>query len=81
VKQIFEYEVIAKLLGARASRPQILEKCGRKPAFPAKPEGFAIGSYAVFVLMVCHAHRSFSLCLRNRLYDRHAVNIRGLHKV
>jgi hypothetical protein len=37
-------EAIAKLPGARASRPQILEKYGQKPTFPAMPEGFAIGS-------------------------------------
>jgi hypothetical protein len=37
-------EVIAKLLGARASRPQILEKRGILLIFPALPEGFAITS-------------------------------------
>jgi hypothetical protein len=43
------YEVIAKPLGARASRPQVLENAGKIPVFPAKTEGFAITSYVNFL--------------------------------
>jgi len=39
---IFKIEVIEKLLGARASRPHVQTKYGRKPAFPAKPKCFSI---------------------------------------
>ena len=39
-----EIEALAKLLEARASCLRILEKCRQKPAFPAKPEGFARAS-------------------------------------
>jgi len=35
-------EGIAEPLATQAPRPQIIENAGRVPAFPAKPEGFAI---------------------------------------
>jgi hypothetical protein len=35
-------EVIAKPLGARTSRPQIIEKCGQDARAPSKIGGFAI---------------------------------------
>ena len=45
MKENIEWEVIAKLMGVRASCPQILEKCGPEVPVPGKvPEGFAITS-------------------------------------
>ena len=35
-------EVIAKDMGAQASSPACSENAGEKPAYPAKPESFAI---------------------------------------
>jgi len=37
-------EEIAKPLGARASRPQTLDKCGLEARVPGKAGGFAISS-------------------------------------
>jgi len=45
-------EVITKPLGARASRPLILKNSGRKPAFPAKAEGFAITSRFFLIILL-----------------------------
>jgi hypothetical protein len=41
-------EVLAKPLGAQASRLQIPEKCGHNARDPAKPEGFAKTSPYIF---------------------------------
>ena len=45
-------EVIAKPLGAQASSPACSEKTGEKPAYPAKPEGFAIATKEVLSVML-----------------------------
>ena len=45
---MYTIKVIAKLLGARTSGPQIPEKCGQKPASPAKPKVFAITAIILF---------------------------------
>jgi len=39
------FKEIAKPLGTRSSRPQILEKCGLEARVPGKAGGFVISSF------------------------------------